>query len=88
MDKDDIELKKLFAELIASFEVSLEILAAAAARSGDAEEFRNALLKQLAIAESGKPVSPLAIRLTTSALPAVEAVCLENRTNDSSKRNH
>lgn len=74
MNKEEPTTKQIIAELIHSFEGSLEILTGAVARSGDAEKFQHALQKQITIAESGKLATPLAIRLATSALVAVEAV--------------
>lgn len=70
-------MQQVIAELMHSFEGLIEILAGTIARSGDAKKFQHALQKQIAIAESGKLASPLAIRLTTSALAAVKAARLE-----------
>lgn len=88
MNKDDEEMKQVVAELIHSFETSLGIVAAAVARSGDAEKFRHALNQQITSAASSKLVSPLAIRLATSALAAVDAVRLENQANDPDQSKH
>lgn len=88
MNKDDEEMKQIVAELIHSFETSLGIVAAAVARSGDAEKFRSALHQQITSAASSKLVSPLAIRLATSALAAVDAVRLEGQSDDQGKRSH
>jgi len=89
MNKEDPTMQQIIAELIHSFEGSLEILAGAMARSGDAEKFQHALQKQIAIAESGKLASPLAIRLTTSALAVVKAVRLEkDKLDDENEPQH
>ncbi|MBY0498299.1 MAG: hypothetical protein K2P74_01620 [Nitrosomonas sp.] len=88
MNANEPQIKHIIAELIASFEGSLEIIVGAVARSGDADKLHAALLQQITIAESGKLVSPLAIHLATSALAVVEAVRLENQANDPDQHKH
>lgn len=77
MNSNEAEIKQMMAALIHSFEGAIEIIAGAVAREGDAGRLHTALQKQIAIAESGKLVSPLAIRLATSALAAVKVVHFE-----------
>lgn len=88
MDKNEPEMKQIIAELIQSFEGSLEIIVGALARTGDAEKLHAALKQQITIAKSGKLVPSLAIRLATSALAAVEAVHLEKQADDPNQHKH
>jgi hypothetical protein len=88
MSTNDKEMKKIIAEIVASFECALGIVAAAVAREGDPDKFSAALKQQINITESENNVPTLAIRLATSALGAVESVRLEKRHNDTHQPKH
>ena len=88
MNKNEEVPKQIVAELVRSFEEALGILAAAVARSGDAEKFRSALHQQITSAASSGLAAPLTVRLATSALAAVDAVRLEGQSDDQGKRSH
>lgn len=88
MNLNDKETKGFIAELIASFEGALGILSASVARNGDADKLSSALKQQINITEAQDIVPPLAIRLATSALGAVESVRLEKRQNEPHQPKH
>lgn len=88
MKKEEPNQQQIIAELIHSFGDALALVTAAIAREGDAGRISASLQTVIAAAKITQTASPLAIRIATTALDAVEAVRLENLANDPDQHKH
>lgn len=88
MKKEEPTQQQIINELINSFGDALALVTSAIAREGDAERIKTSLQSVLAAAKMTQTASPMAIRIATTALDAVEGVRLEKLANDPDQHKH